>query len=155
MSLTPNELQMWLEWAGIRLIAMPGGRIGPATYRVFWPDYETDKYQVLDKRSIRPVRVVPPNGKEIPLVENILLLPNLCEKDFTRRILHVRALLHPVNMRHLYPWKRVAEAVQMKESNAKYYHKIGLQEVCRKVDEQTVCSISRRLNEILADLPGL
>lgn len=145
--LDPQTLIVWLEWAGIRLIAMPGGRVGPADYRVFWPDYGQDRFQILHHRAPSAVRVAPPDGRQISIVETILLLPNLCEKPVVRRVLHARSLLHPANMRHLYPWPRIATTLEIKVASAKYMHKVGLQEVCRKVDEQTVCSISRRLAE--------
>lgn len=153
MNLTPNELKSWLEWAGVRLIAMPGGRIGPKQPRALQLDYSQDEFQVLDFRGIIPVKVAPPGSKEIALIETILLLPNICEKQVTRRILHVRSLLHPLNMRYLYPWSRVAEILKIKISSAKYFHKIGLDEVCRNAPRDMVCSIHAGLIEALATLP--
>ena len=75
-TLSPQELQAWLEWAGARLIAMPGGRTRPAEPHVIWPEYSQEKFEILTFRSALPLRAAAPSSAEIPIVEEILLLPN-------------------------------------------------------------------------------
>ena len=141
-ALTPEELRIWLEWAGARLIAMPGLRIGPAKTKVIWPDYAQETFQILDFRGALPVRAAAPSSKEIPIVEEILLLPNVCEKNYTRRVLHARSLVHPINGRYLYRWPRIAELLDVKIHTARRWYKEGLVEVTKKAPRDKVCLIS-------------
>jgi hypothetical protein len=140
--LTPTELQIWLEWAGARLIAMPGPRIKPADPKVIWPDYEQEKFEVTTFRGALPVRAVAPSSKEVPIVEEILLLPNVCEHSYTRRVLHARSLVHPINGRYLYRWTRIAELLAVKTYTVRRWHKDGLLEVISKAPRDRVCRIA-------------
>ncbi len=142
VDLTPQELQVWLEWAGARLIAMPGGRIGPAKTRVIWPEYAQETFEVLDFRTALPIRAAAPSSKEIPIVEEILLLPNVCAHDYTRRVLHARSLVHPINGRYLYKWTRISALLEVKAHTARRWYKEGLDEVIRKAPHDSVCRIA-------------
>ncbi len=145
IDLTPPELEEWLEWAGVRLIAMPGKRVGPDEYRSFWPDFSQETFQILEFRNRRRVTIAPPSSKEIFIVDEILSLPNLCKSQGKRRIIRARTLLHPVNLRRLFPWSRIANGMGVKISSAKYMYKSGLEEICNNIDEQKVCAISYSL----------
>lgn len=148
-NLTPQELEEWLEWAGVRLIAMPGKRVGPDEYRNNWPDFSQEIFQILDFRGGRRVTIAPPNSKEIPIVDEILLLPNLCKSEGKRRVIRARTLLHPVNLRRLFRWDRIASGMSIEIASAKYMYKSGLEEICKKIDYDRVCSISYSLIGIL------
>lgn len=141
--LTPTTLQMWLEWAGARLIAMPGGHIGPRDTGVFWPEYDRDRHEVLQFRGRLRLRAVAPNKDEIAIVDEILLLPNLCSEIRIRRVLHVRSLVHPLNGRHLYPWRRIAKLLATDHKQIKRWHVRGLEEVTAKADPAKVCLIAQ------------
>ena len=147
VDLTPSELQVWLEWAGARLIAMPGGRIGPSNTKVIWPDYAQDSFEVLEFRGAVPIRASAPSSTEIPIVDEILLLPNVCAKDYTRRVLHARSLVHPINGRYLYKWTRIAELLAVKAYTARRWYNEGLVEVISKAPEDKVCRIAAFLSQ--------
>jgi len=151
--LTPAELQIWLEWAGARLIAMPGRRIGPAAPKVIWPDYSQETFQVLEHRGAMSVKVAAPSSKEIPIVDEILILPNVCSRDYVRRVLHVRSLVHPLNGRYLYKWTRIAELLDVKPRTIKMWHRQGLEEVVDKADPVVVKKIYLFMNN--GDMPVL
>lgn len=139
--LQPSTLQTWLEWAGVRLIAMPGKRIGPAEPGVCWPDYEQDPYEVLYFRGLRSIRISPPTPSEIPIIDEILSLPNTCNQITVRRVLHCRALIHPIRGTNLYPWTRVAELLDVKVYTVKRWHRQGLEEASVKAPPEKICRI--------------
>lgn len=142
-TLAPSELKIWLEWAGARLIAMSGGKVGPKNYKVAWPDYGQDVFEVLNFRGGVSLRAMAPSSTEISIMEEILLLPNLCEKDYVRRVLHLRALVHPLNGRYLFPWPRISKRLEVtKLSTVKYWHRKGLVEVISKAPKDKVRLIS-------------
>ena len=147
--LTPIELQSWLEWAGARLIAMPGGRVGPKDYRVAWPEFSQDTHEVLKFRNQTPLRVAAPSSAQIPIVDEILALPNVCSRDYIRRVLHIRALVHPIHGRHLYPWTRIAKLLQSSPQLVKSWHAKGLREVVEKAPPDKVCLIFTFMQESL------
>lgn len=142
---SPDELRAWLEWAGAKLIAMPGPRIGPKAPSTFWPDYSQELFQVLAFRSATPLRAMAPSSVEIPLMELILSFPALCTHQATRRVLHCRALIHPVKQRHLYRWDRIAELLDTKVYTVKYWHRRGLAEVARKIPEEAAEQVTKAL----------
>ena len=153
MDLTPSELEQWLEWAGVRLIAMPGKRVGPNGYKVTTLEYSQDVFQVLEFRATLPVKVAPPSNIEIPIIEEVLTLPNLIKDAGKRRVVRVRTLLHPINGRHLYRWDRITETLgkvngrKITIASVKYMYKSGLEEICKKIDKERVCSISDTLSK--------
>jgi len=139
--LSTQTLQFWLEWAGARLVAMPGRREGPAATKVIWPEYDQEKFEVLTFRGRLPLRAAAPDKDEIPLVDEILLFPNLCSQVHVRRVLHARALVHPLNQRHLFPWSRIAKLLHSDHKQVQRWHRKGLEEVVSKVDRSKVCRI--------------
>ena len=146
--LTPQELEEWLEWAGVRLIAMPGKRIGPDEYRSFWPDFSQDKFEITEFRIGLGIRMMAPSNKEIPIVEEILTLPSLCKDIRGRRTLHMRSLLHPINLRHIFPWKRIAEILQSDPRTISKLHHRCLIQVAQAIPPAQVYSLSSRLQEL-------
>lgn len=150
--LTPPRLEEWLEWAGVRLIAMPGKRVGPNGYKISGLEYSQEVFQVLEFRAALPVKVAPPSNMEIPIIEEVLTLPNLIKDVGKRRVVRVRTLLHPINGRHLYKWDRITETLgringkKISTASVKYMYKSGLEEICKKIDADKVCSISNTLS---------
>ena len=141
--LGPEELQTWLEWAGQRLVALPANGIRPARPRVFWPDYAQDRFQVLEFRGKigLSMRAAAPAASEIPFVDEILLLPNACAKIPSRRVLHARALINPLNGRNLYNWTVLAERLHMDRRSVKRLHERALEEAARLAEPPRVCRI--------------
>lgn len=147
LTLDTQTLQTWLEWAGVRLIAMPGPREGPGPLRAAtWPfEYDQDKFQVLEFRRGLAARMMAPSAKEIPIMDEILSMVNICSVKDARRVINYRLLIHPIRNTHLYKWPRVVEKVEIKLSGVKRLHREGLQEICRKADRQRVCQIAAYL----------
>src|SRR5215467_6305488 len=123
-----DQIQDWLEWAGARLIAMPEPRIRPADPHVIWPEYNQDQREVTDFRGRLPIRAAAPAKHEVAMVDKILLLPNIIDKPFIRRVVHVRSLVHPINYRHLYSWKRISTLLHTSPYHVKTWHAEGLQQ---------------------------
>jgi len=145
--LSPIELQTWLEWAGARLIAMPGSRTRPAEPYIVWPEYSQNTSEVLNFRSALPLRASAPSSEEIPIVDEILLLPNTCSDVYKRRLLHARSLVHPISHKYLYRWTRLAEILHTSPARVKSLHSKGLTEAARKADKSRVCRIATFFRE--------
>jgi hypothetical protein len=137
-----TELQTWLEWASARLLAMPGGKVKPAGLETLWPDYSQDRFQVLDFRAAITLRVLAPSSTEIPIMEEILFLPNLCTDTNTKRIIRLRSLVNPVSNRHLYKWPEIATKFTIKQYTARRLFDTGLREIARKANSATINQIS-------------
>lgn len=140
--LTPKGLQTILEWAGLRLEAISVGKIKPSEPGIIWPEYSQDKFQVLEFRGSNPSRSSGPSSAEIPIMDEILLLPNLCSDPLSRRIIHRRLLIHPISGRYKFRWDEVAQDLEIKISSAKFKHKRGLEEVIKRADKKNVCRLA-------------
>jgi len=131
-SLPPETLRLWLEWAGGKLLALPAGKLRPQKIRALWPEYAQDPFEVLyfrPKESLS-VRLAAPTAEEIPLMDRIMVLPNLCDDIRFRRVLHARSLVYPYNGRYLYPWTRLANVMHISRITARTWHQKGLTSVC-------------------------
>lgn len=138
----PQTLAFWLEWAAMRLIAMPAGRLSPAQPRALWPDYVRDIYDNFHASpGARRLRALAPSSAEIPIVDKITLLPNLCSKVETRKVLHWRAQVHPIRGNNLLTWTWIAQRLEVRTYTAKRWHREGLDEVLEKVPRATVCHL--------------
>lgn len=149
IDLTPDELQTWLEWAGLRLVAMPGQRTGPADLKIIWPEYSQDQFEILDFRRSVPLRASGPSKDEIPIMDEILLLPNLASDVIRRRILHVRLLIHPIRGHNLYSWTSVSKILHSSPKRVKRLHSLALLEVSRKVPTNQVCRLADALQGVI------
>lgn len=134
--LSPELLSDWLSWAGARLLAMPSGRIKPAEPRACWPDYGTDVFQVLEFRAKLKIRVPAPSKDEIPIMDEILLFPNLCSFIGRRRVLHLRLLTNPVSLRPINSWEKISEKLNTSPERVKRWHTSGIEEVLFKLPEE-------------------
>lgn len=140
--LDERTLQTWLEWAAVRLIAMPTGRLKPAQPRALWPDYVQDPLRDWDTKRSAQIRALAPSSAEIPIVDVIILLPNYCQMPEVRKVLHWRAQVHPLRGTHLLKWTWIADKLSVKTYTAKRWHKNGLTEVIDKTPKETVCRIA-------------
>jgi hypothetical protein len=139
---TPDLINDWLEWAGSRLLAAPSNKIKPSGPKVIWPDYAQERFQILDFRKGLNLRAPPPGAKEIPVMEEILLLPNLCSEVRVRRVLHARCLVNPLTYRNINSWTKIAILIHVSRETARLLHHKGLEEVSQKIDYSIVCRVS-------------
>src|SRR6266576_2143840 len=139
--ITATELNEWLMWAGARLLAMPTSRIKPAQPHVVWPEFSQDQSEILSFRGKLPLRAMAPAAEEITIMDLILTLPNICQRPMTRRVLNARSLVHPINSRHLFSWRKIALMIHLNSQTAKAIHTKGLEEVMRKADPKIIARL--------------
>lgn len=139
---TPIDLKRWLEWASARLLATPSEKIKPSDIRVIWPEYSQDKFETLDFRIGMRLRVLAPSSDEIPIMDSILLLPNLVSGQIKRRVIRLRSLINPVSNRHLYSWVEIAEKFEIRQLTARRFFEEALIEILRKAEPGTLNKIS-------------
>lgn len=134
--ISSETLQLWLEWAGGKLLALPASKTKPQKLHGFWPaEYQQNPYEILDfrpKESLS-IRGASPTAEEIPYMDRILTLVNLCGDMRFRRVMHARSLVFPFNGRYLYPWTRLAEVLNVSRNTVKTWHHHGLLEVCKQI----------------------
>jgi len=139
----PLEVDTWLCWAGKCLLAMPSARVKPQEYRSYWPDVvqELNKFERLNHGERRK-QPSGPTKDDIPIMDQILLLPNLCEDVEIRRVLRLRSLIHPLRDNHVYSWTRIAKVLHSdRRAVARLYDK-GLEETADKIDYMSVRKIT-------------
>lgn len=143
MQVTPPELKEWLEWAGARLIAMPMRGLRPNNPNVYWPDFSQNlnKFEKVYGNDT-PLRANGPSKDEIPIMDLILLLPNSCPNILGRRVLHARALVHPVHGRPLYPWTQIAKLLHSDRRRVKRLWEDSLDIAAERADPDSVCRIA-------------
>jgi hypothetical protein len=132
------EITWWLEWAGGKLMAHPMRGLRPATYRSYWPDYKTEINEPERKAVVRP-----PNAQEINVMDEILLLPNLCVEVRTRRVVHLRSMINPLTGRNIVGWTRLAEMLHSDRRQIRRVWERGIDEID---DQMTDCKRSRFLD---------
>jgi len=140
-NLTPEELQTWLEWASARLLATPSQRIKPQEPGVLWPAYSQDKFEILDFRAGIALRALAPSSAEIPIMDEILLLPNLCTTSLSRRAIRLRSLVNPLTGSHLYKWHEIASKLETKQYTTRHAYQVGLTEIIKRTPRPTIARI--------------
>jgi hypothetical protein len=149
---SPEEVQLWLEWAGEKLLSLDVRGIRPSSYRSFWPDYPDDPHTAFGYTQ-ETLRISPPGANEIPIMDEILSLPSVCSLIPTRRILHARALIYPTTGNYKNSWSRLAEDFHSDPKTIKRWHRNGLNEILEKESLLKLRGISLRLgNNVLAKI---
>lgn len=141
LRISPAGLQQWLEWASARLLAMPSDKIKPREPRALWPEYSQDKFELIEFRSRISLRALAPSSHEIPVMDEILLLPNLCSNQVARRIIRLRSLVNPLNNHHLNRWAEISTKLSIKQYTATNLYKQGLCEITKRAKPQGVRNI--------------
>lgn len=131
--LTAALLDDWLCWAGSRLLAMPSERIKPSLPKAIWPDYAIEQFQVLEFRKKPKFRIPPPSKDEIPIIDEIILLPNLIEDRIRRMIVHSRMLVNPISGNHIRSWNMLAKKFHSNNKIIQAKYNAGLEEICFKI----------------------
>jgi len=150
--LPTNELEQWLEWAGTRLIAMPGPRVGPSESTGWWPDYSQDRFEIIEFRARIALRVAAPGPHEIGLMEEILDLPSLIGNNANdhdcqvRKIVRRRTLLHPITNRRLWHWGRLADEYGKSQNTLRSWYNKGLSQICRRLPDDEARSIQKQFD---------
>jgi hypothetical protein len=109
----------------------------PDEHRTFWPDYPDDKHTAYGYTG-NPIRAPAPQAAEVSLMDDILNLVHLAPNALQRRVLNARALVHPLNGRHLYSWMRIATLIHSDYYGVKTIHKRGLSMVVARAPQSIV-----------------
>lgn len=148
-NVTDEEIVTWLEWAGAKLIAMPGRRIGPADPGALWVDFVQDSRNFSDVQQRLHVKAMAPSAGEITMMDLVLPLPTLCSEFLTRRVLHARSLVHPINHRHLYRWTRIARLLHADRRSVRRWHHSGVVEIAHKIEPDMVHTLRAYFTDAL------
>lgn len=148
-NLDPQTLTNWLQWAAVRLIAMPAGRLKPGGYQSYWPDFAFEEIPGIADLQTNRIRAFAPSSVEIPIIDAIVILPNLCDHPDTRRVIHWRAQVHPVRNYHLLKWDWIAAKLGVHRYTVQRWYRDGLKEVADKAPEETVCRIAAFLDDTI------
>jgi hypothetical protein len=140
----PEELKIWLEWAGGKLLCMRLSAASPASYRSFWPDYADESAAYGYTSATMRVPAVAP--KEVAMVDQILALPMLVEDPTTRRIIHRRALVAPLSGNYVYSYVKIAEELHLDSRLAARKFASGLVQICRRLPAQQASTIRHFLS---------
>lgn len=128
---TPNEVRLWLEWAGERLMALQVSGVRPQEYRSFWPDYPDE--QTAYGYTNPEFRIPTPSSQDITLMDEIFDLVKNCSLQSTRRVLQKRALVHPISGRYKVSWTELAVYYHVDRKTVKRWHQAGLIEILEGV----------------------
>ena len=133
----PEELQLWFEWAGSKLLALRVKSPAPAGPQSCWPDYADEPNQAYGYTGER-VRPAIPRAAEINLMDQIFELTALISEPHIRRIIHARSLVTPVLGRHLYSWPKIALMLHCNKQTAARYYFNGLAQIGRRISAEKV-----------------
>ena len=115
-----------LEQAGATLLALPAS--GHST-RLRMTRYEC-VHDAVAAYGWQPARLCPvhPSNAAIDQMDEswawLTLIPE--PQAMLRRIVGARALVHPITLRHLYPWRRLATLLGADHKSIQRWHKEGL-----------------------------
>ena len=136
----PEEVRLWLEWGGSKLLALGISSPAPKSPHVVWPEYKTlasDAYG----RTNNTLRPASPTRFEITLMDEILLLPGLIPDVLTRRIIHARALVTPVSNRYVYSWSKIATLLQSDRKAIALRHAKGLRSIVARLPPEKASAL--------------
>lgn len=139
-SASSAEILAMLEWAGVRLMAMPTSAPGPAKLKAAWPSYALDPFAAYGYNGVQ-VRAPAPSSAEISTLDLIYDLIMLVEDQPTRRILQARSLLHPANLRNLHSWSSIALMLDIDRRTVRRWHSDGLACIAESVEPKVLAEI--------------
>jgi len=142
--LAPDEVREWLEWSGAKLLSMTLASPVPRGYKSNWPSFAQDASVAYGYTAER-LRPAMPSGKEIQLMDEILLLPGLVNDITQRRIVNSRALVRPVANTHLYSWSKLAHMLGMDRRKVVRLYLSGINEIIDRVPQPQAYTIRQRL----------
>lgn len=140
LPLAPAELQLWLEWAGSKLLSLPTRSPLPQGPHVSWPLFAQDHHVAYGytPERLRPARA---SDKEIDLMDEILIFPSLITDINTRRVVNARILVTPLGNRYLYSWARLAQLLHADRRTVSRLYAKGLEEISRKAPRAKVDAV--------------
>lgn len=129
------ELVVWrLEQAGATLLAMRGASPYPAGAGSAWPEVWREAIEAYGWTE-EPVRPAIPDAAAITRMDaTFAWLPLIPQERYVlRRLVAVRALVHPLSGRHLVTWRRLGRIVGADHHAVKRWHAKGIDAICDKL----------------------
>lgn len=124
-----------LEEAGRTLLALPGTgwstRLRSSPLEIVHSALESYGW------STQPVRPAVPSAARITRMDEALSWIPLIPQDryVLRRIVGARALVHPINDRHLFPWRRLAATMGADHKAVQRWHAQGIDLIVSALNE--------------------
>jgi hypothetical protein len=125
--LTAEQIMQSLEEAGATLLALPGQGYSTRmkTMRLDVVHSALDAYG-WQNAALRPPM---PGAAAISQMDEVFgwlgLIPE--SKYMLRRILGARALVHPLTLRHLFPWRRIGQMLGADHKSVQRWHGQGVE----------------------------
>lgn len=136
----PEEIQLWLEWAGRQSLSLGGRRPGPNGHKSNWPDFPDDKHTAFGYTQER-LRPPTPNSKEIELIDEIFGLIHLVKRPDWRVVLQKRSLVLPLSYKYLWTWSKLAREFHHDRRTVQEWHFKGLEEIGQKASLTFMCRL--------------
>jgi len=136
-NVTIEEVKSWLEWAGEKIISLPGASPGPAQLRCHWPDVVRSANDAYGYTKIQ-TKIPRPTKDEIFYIDAIATLPILIQDVDERVIVQKRSLILPLSHRHVYSWSSIAEFYHTNQYFVKRMFLHGLNDITYRVAQSNV-----------------
>ena len=139
-ALTPEELQLWLEWSGSKLLAMNIRSPFPKEPNSAWPEFASDATLAYGYSGER-LRPAHPSSFEIELMDKLLALPSFIKDVNARKIVNARAMVAPISNRYLYSWSKIAFMLHTDKRLVRRLHHRGLCEIVSHLQQEKIYAI--------------
>lgn len=136
---TPDEVRLWLEWAGLRIMSLPIST-KPDGFRTSMPEYLEDIRTAYGYTGIR-LRIPAPSSTEIPLMDEINTLVLIIPNQLQRRVIQARALINPRSGAYMNTWTKIAHMVHLERRRVKVLHERGLGIIALGITNEQVIKI--------------
>jgi Domain of unknown function (DUF6362) len=136
----PDMVICRLEEAGATLLSLPGSgwstKLRTSSLEIVRTALESYGWST---NRIRPP--VPPPARITRMDEAmgwISLIP--LDRYVLRRIVGARSLVHPITQRHLFPWRRIAAAINADHKAVQRWHAQGIDLIVAKLKQGAIVS---------------
>lgn len=117
-----------LEEAGRTLLALPSQGCLPAGFRSNWPKEVAASAEAYGYGEDQRIRPAPPEARYVTRMDEAFRWLSLLPPDRVnhRRIILLRAMVNPVNERHIWSWRKIGKAYGWSHMAVQRWHAEGL-----------------------------
>lgn len=132
-----------LEEAGRTLAALPITGARPVGYRSNMPDVVREFTEAYGY-SVETLRPAAPSSRAISEMDEALSWISLIPKDkfVVRRVLQCRAMIHPLNGRHIFSWGKLAKHLHCDFRAAQRWHAEGIATIVTRLNQPGLCALA-------------
>lgn len=125
-TITADEVVSRLEDAGRTLMRLPGSGWSTGA-RTYWPDIVREQMEAYGWTDAE-LRLGPPSAAEISAMDEALRWLGYIPEDryVLRRIVGIRAIVHPISGRHRYTWRALGRMLHCNHMAAQRWHAEGI-----------------------------